>query len=104
MNRNIPLNELKDGMIIGKSVTDITGRLLVNAGATLTAALIDRIKHSGVSVVTIDDPDYIEEGNSQENEQVIRENQEKKFSDVRSNPMMEILWKHSTEYLVKRGR
>ena len=103
MNRSVPLAEVTEGMILGRPVTDAAGRMLMNAGVSLTQALIDRIKTTGLPSVWIDDPNYVEADNSQANEAVVREAQDKKFSDVKSNPTMEMLWKYSTEYLVKKG-
>jgi len=53
--RKVPVDSLRPGMKVGRSIYDSCGRLLVAAGAVLSRGYIRRLKAYGVPAVYIDD-------------------------------------------------
>jgi hypothetical protein len=57
----VNVDDLKEGMIVGEDVKDKNGQLLLPAGLTLTPKHLEVIKGWGISNVSVDSGDKLEE-------------------------------------------
>ena len=100
---SISADDLKSGMILAKSVRNLQGLMLLNAGARLTAKNIRILKSWGVSELFIEGsvkglmPDAVPPPDdlADDFEKALK----KKFSDVLDDPVMREIYKAARKQL-----
>ncbi len=55
--RKVALDEVEEGMVLAKPVTRDNGMVLVAAGTTVTAALVERLRRMGIERLVVEGED-----------------------------------------------
>jgi hypothetical protein len=102
--KSINLDNAKEGMILLEDVLNDRGDIFLKKGTVLTQSLIDRLKSSGASEISVENT---EETKIQESvppsvaKQI--EELESRFSDVRGDVIMGEVLAAVKEYITERG-
>jgi hypothetical protein len=98
--KKISVDQIENGMILGRDVCAASGSILLGAGTALTASLGRRLKNWGIPVVHIegDDEDQEQVAASDMPPEQVREHLEHKFSNVKNDPIMKTLFKAVCAY------
>jgi len=103
--RKLRTDQLQPGMVVAKDIMDITGKLLVAKGVTLSEKLIPRLSQREVDFVWVESDEEEISLSPKEIERIkeeIRENLEKRFHLVAQDPIMRGLKERMFDYLVER--
>lgn len=103
MIKKMPIDEVKEGMFLGKPLMDSKGRMLVQKGVALKSDLIEKMKSWGLKVLFIE-YEGEEEAESAFDPTPIIEYQKRKFAMVASNANMHVLQECATKHLIKNKR
>lgn len=102
--KSISLDKAKEGMILAQDVLNDQGDIFFKKGTALTQSLIERLKSSGLSEISVENT---EETKSQETappsvaKQI--EELESRFSDVGGDVIMGEVLAAVKEYIIERG-
>jgi hypothetical protein len=85
--QKVPIEMVKPGMVLAKTVASDAGMVLCGEGTELTDSIIERLKQKNVSHLTLKGHP-IDLGESKSTEQKVNELKER-FSRVQSDPLMQ---------------
>jgi hypothetical protein len=85
--QKVPIEVVKPGMVLAKTVTSDAGMVLCGEGTELTDSIIERLKQKNVSHLTLKGHP-VDLGDSKSTEQKVNELKER-FSRVQSDPLMQ---------------
>ncbi len=103
--KKLRTDQLQSGMVVAKDIIDITGKLLVAKGVTLSEQLIPRLNQRGVDLVWVESDEEEVPLSPEEIEGIkknIAEDLDKRFRLVAQDPIMNGLKEKIFEYLVER--
>ena len=103
--KKLRTDQLQPGMVVAKDIMDITGKLLVAKGVTLSEQLIPRLSQRGVDLVWVESDEEEISLSPKEIERIkeeIRENLDKRFRLVAQDPIMSGLKEKIIGYLIER--
>ena len=103
--KKLRTDQLQPGMVVAKDIMDITGKLLVAKGVTLSEQLIPRLSQRGVDLVWVESDEEEISLSPKEIERIkeeIRENLDKRFRLVAQDPIMSGLKEEILGYLIER--
>ena len=85
--QKVPIEVVKPGMVLAKTVASDTGMVLCGEGTELTDTIIERLKQKNVAHLTLKGHP-VDLGESKSTEQKVNELKER-FSRVQSDPLMQ---------------
>jgi len=103
--KKLRTDQLQSGMVVAKDIMDITGKLLVAKGVTLSEQLIPRLSQREVDFVWVESDEEEISLSPKEIERIkeeIRENLDKRFRLVAQDPIMSGLKEKILGYLIER--
>lgn len=99
----VDINNAKKDMITAEGLLSPGGRLLLQKGTVLTANIIKRLKSDGILTLSIQDAGQHNDEKASLFLADDMEAVERRFSDVRDNPIMEEILCAVKEYLAEKG-
>ena len=95
--RIIPVESLKEGMVVARDIVKASGHCLVSKGTILTLSMIESLPHHGITIIPVqseeDIPVSFSEKEISEAEEACMEKVLSRFTEMPSDPMMKILFK-----------
>jgi len=103
--KKLRIELLQSGMVVAKDIMDITGKLLVAKGVTLSEQLIPRLSQRGVDLVWVESDEEEDPFSPEEIAEIKRrigEELDKRFRLVAQDPIMSGLKEKILGYLIER--
>jgi hypothetical protein len=104
--KKILADNVEDGMVLGREVCGPSGNILMNKGATLSAALGRRLKNWGIPYVFVEgeEDEELAKTESSLSPEEIKTELMKKFSNVIDNPIMKKLFVAVYQYKLQKNK
>ncbi len=101
----IPIENAKAGTVVSEDVLNDKGNILVREGTELTESMIKKIRSLGISVISVNEEDSKKGDNKDSSESFAPlEELDKRFSNVREDPIMEEIRYAVLEYIEEKEK